>query len=646
MNEDFIVRTEQDEIELRAGQEGGTFRVFILSPGDGPPPEGQYDIECIIAAPDDGLEITGPERITVGPGGADNGIELTLDTEDAFEGVDDPGILRRDVNIRVEATRVIQGGRRAGGDRTPRVTTTRFVVYREPDPNYLQPNTVQLMRSRVAADENAFLWPWIEYSTEALSFREYEKIIDLLLCPHDQTHHAKREVITDARFQALSRFRFTPFNNMDAYRYLKVATEAFVVVNSMVPIVLEDYVKMIDPSMLQKLRDKAELAESSQEIFQRFRHSVLASMNGSPDPILPLMALLHRNLGRLEFVPFDDELSRHHACYEVLREKLLRPCMLELIWSYWHEEGMQVQTMLAIRDRFQNVRPEGGADPLAHMEVAPLRPLGSYLWGYIQDEQHRLTLSRRVYEYDHHYGFTLQGKAVPPLRAVDSRSKFLEAFNNLLYLCGLFYKEDADTTKIADSFPVLNAIKEVHYLVSEGAHNQYGDLPSTARQEMLIEQWLLARPEMQQFLPKREMMPYPEGWMGAVDSMKSVQGWTDTSIIYFHDLAVFGEQILLGIRFGHWSEINDPASAKIWARYWRAKIQGYIHAYRTVTGIDLSTEPADTQERTARSQSPSVHLLRRLQEKRLAPGAPAPSRLPASPTAGRWAMARQTARKA
>jgi hypothetical protein len=301
--------------------------------------------------------------------------------------------------------------------------------------------------------------------------------------------------------------------------------------------------------------------------------------------------------------------------------------------------------MLAIRDRVQNVRPEGGPDPLAHMEVAPLRPLSSYLWGYIQDEQHRLTLARRVYEYDHHYGFTLQGKAVPPMRPADSRSKFLEAFNNLLFLCTAFYKEDADTTKIADAFPVLNAIKEVHYLLSEGAHNQYGDLPSTARQEMLMEQWLLARPEMQQFLPKREMMPYPEGWMGGVDSMKGVQGWTDTSIIYFHDLAVFGEQILLGIRFGNWSEINDPASAKIWARYWRAKIQGYIHAYRTVTGIDLSTEPADTQERTARSQSPSMHLLRRMQEKRLAPGAPAAARLPASPTAGRWALARPAARK-
>ncbi|MCI0359996.1 MAG: hypothetical protein L0211_16075 [Planctomycetaceae bacterium] len=632
---DFNVRTEQDEIELREGQPG-TFRVFILSPfPDRPPPDGTYYLETTIDAPDEGLSIEGPSTIDV-QGGTPNFAEFTLNTDDAFD-EDDPTTVRRDVQIRVKVTDDREG--------PPRETTTRFTIFRDVDPGFVSPTTVQLMRSRIAVDENAFLWPWIEYSTEALSFREYEKIIDLLLCPHDQTH-ARKEVLTDNRYQALLKFRCTPFNNMDAYRYLKVATEAFVVVNSMVPIRIDDYVHMIDPAMLYRLRDKAELAESSQQIFQRFRNSVLASMNGSPDPILPLMALLHRNLGRLEFASFDDDMSRHAACYEVLREKLLRPCMLELIWSYWHEEGMQVQTMLAIRNRFQNVPAESAPDPLAHMEVAPLRPLGSYLWGYIQDEQHRLTLARRFLEYGHQYGFTLQGKAVPPVRPADSRSKFLEALNNLLYLCSQFYKEDADTTKIADAFPVLNAIKEVHYLLSEGAHNQYGDLPSTARQEMLMEQWLLSRPEMQQFLPKREMMPYPEGWMGAVDSMKSVQGWTDTSIIYFHDLAVFGEQILLGIRFGHWSEINDPGSAKIWARYWRAKIQGYIHAYRTVTGIDLSTEPADTQERAARSQSPSMLLARRLQEKRLAPGLPAQSRLPPSPTAGRWALARPAQRKA
>ena len=68
-------------------------------------------------------------------------------------------------------------------------------------------------------------------------------------------------------------------------------------------------------------------------------------------------------------------------------------------------------------------------------------------------------MKRRAYEYDHQYGLTLYGKAVPPLRPADSRSKFLEAFHNLLHAARVFYKEDNDTTVIADGFPLLNALQ-------------------------------------------------------------------------------------------------------------------------------------------------------------------------------------------
>ena len=42
------------------------------------------------------------------------------------------------------------------------------------------------------------------------------------------------------------------------------------------------------------------------------------------------------------------------------------------------------------------------------------------------------------------------------------------------------------------------------------------------------------------------------------------------------------------IRYGDWIDINDENSAKNWARYWRPEIQGYLHAYRAVTGVDLT----------------------------------------------------------
>ena len=94
--------------------------------------------------------------------------------------------------------------------------------------------------------------------------------------------------------------------------------------------------------------------------------------------------------------------------------------------------------------------------------------------------------------------------------------------------------------------------------------------------------------------------------MDAVEAMKNLQGWTDTSVLHFSDLATFGERLLLSIRYGSWTREIHPESAANWARYWRPEIQGYIHAYRTATGIDL-TNP-DTVDYTM----PAVHLQKRL----------------------------------
>jgi hypothetical protein len=121
---------------------------------------------------------------------------------------------------------------------------------------------------------------------------------------------------------------------------------------------------------------------------------------------------------------------------------------------------------------------------------------------------------------------------------------------------------------------------------------------------MLMQQWLLARPEMREFLPTRVMVAYPEPWMDRIDTMKALQGWTDVSVLHFRDLAIFGEQLLLSIRFGNWNAVVHPGQAANWARYWRAEIQGYVAAYRAVTGIDL----AEVVDATI----PGLHILRRL----------------------------------
>lgn len=298
------------------------------------------------------------------------------------------------------------------------------------------------------------------------------------------------------------------------------------------------------------------------------------------------------------------------------------PCLLELIWSYWHEEGMLVQSMNAISLRFQNVRRRTGVDPLAELELDPLRPLNGFLWGYVQDEVHRLSVMRRAYEYNHHYGLTLYGKAVPELRPADSRSKFLEAFHDLLRQCALFYREAADNTVTPDPFPLLVSLKSVHLILSEGAHNQFRDLPWTARAEMLVQQWLLARPETRDFLRGRRMVRYPESWMGAVDAMKRLQHWTDVSVTHFNELAVFGERLLLSIRYVDWGTIADGNVASDWALSWRPEIQGYVHAYRMATGVNLSDEMVDVRRTgDARYLPPSVHLQQRQLEQQAQLGA-------------------------
>jgi hypothetical protein len=291
------------------------------------------------------------------------------------------------------------------------------------------------------------------------------------------------------------------------------------------------------------------------------------------------------------------------------------PVLIELIWSYWHEEGMLAQTMHTIAKRFQNIR-NGVNDPLSNLEIDPLRPLNNILWGYIQDAQHRLTVARRAYEYDHHYGVQLIGKAITNFTPADSRSKFIEAFHNLLYRSAVFYKEADDLTRRADGFPVLNALKEVHLLLSEGAHNQFGDLPTTARIEMMLEQWILSQPEIREFLGGRLMVPYDEPWMDRVDTMKTLQGWPKTSISYYHDLARFGEQLILSIRWTNWTLQNDRDFAAAWATNWRDAVQRYIHCYQTVTGVDIGVDSYE-QSSNAKATMPAILIEQKYQREKM-----------------------------
>ena len=461
--------------------------------------------------------------------------------------------------------------------------------------------SVTLGRTATAKTSDMPLWTVIRAATEAISFNNYKDFVDSFVCTNPPGMPTANGV--DCSTRSL------PFPGVDAYSLVKCASEVFLMTHC--GVVLNsgfDFNNLFNNSDITLLEEQARFGrEIDSGDLNSLWTEYLVPVNGNKT--LPYLELIRSKLGD---VPLKGTSAAVANCYGILQEKLTKPCLLELIWSYWHEEGMLVQTMKAISMRFQNKRGRADLDPMMRFDIDPLRPLGNLLWGYIQDEQHRLTILRRAYEYDHHYGISLQGRAVPSLRQTDSRSKFLEAFHNLLYLCSVFHVSDDDTTVIADGFPVMNGIREVHVLLAEGAHNQFGDLPSTARQEMLIEQWLLARPEMREFLGGRIMVPYSEPWMDRVDTVKRIQGWTDSNISDFHYLAVYGEQIVLSIRYGDWTNVNDPTQAANWARYWRPEIQSYVHSYRAVTGVDLTQDTTESRQVSQRYAQPSVHLRRRL----------------------------------
>jgi hypothetical protein len=437
------------------------------------------------------------------------------------------------------------------------------------------------------------LWVAIRNRSHAVTFNRYRDFLNRIL-RWDETERYPE--VLERRMRDLG----ANLHGVGAYQVLKLATEVFLLMECGVRIDRTVTTRVpLDP-----LDERSRLGEGvSPDLMQARLHEYL----GTPAQ-LPYIT-------RVVEAAFPDYAQVWPQCDRVLTARINEPCLIELIWNYWHEEGMLMQTINAVSQRFQNVRRQGDRDPLANVEIDPLRPLNNLLWGFVQDEVHRLSVKRRAYEYMHQYGLILYGKFTPEMRPAENRSKFLEAFHNLLYQASVFFKEDFQTTVIADGFPLLNSLQEVHMVLAEGAHNQFGDMAWTARTEMLLAEYMLARPEIRDFLQSRAMMPYKEAWMPQVDSMKALQGWSDVSVAHFRDLGVYGEQLLLSIRYGDWIHINNEDSAKNWARYWRPEIQGYLHSYRVATGIDLTN--VDTIDTTM----PAVHLQKRLatQQARLRP---------------------------
>jgi hypothetical protein len=433
------------------------------------------------------------------------------------------------------------------------------------------------------------LWQIIAQAGRDLSFKQYSDFLNGVV-----------KIDEDAYAARIDRGpkeppRVSPLQTLDAYEILRMATTFWMLQQS----------AEITPSRFIPLPGdggaggKGRIASSSfsNEELRELRRAYYKDLQGEAGALVhrSVLPYIDRVFERLDRAPFKEFQDRPFS-YGVLPSRLTRHLGIELIWSYWMEEGGIVQTMNAILHRFQNRRAPYARDPLANLTTAPLQALSNVLWGLAQSESDRLSVVRRAYEYMSQYGFRIYGRAVPDLDAVDVRTRFVGAFHDLLQVASRFYRDSDDTTVQADAFPLLRALQDVHFVLSEGMHNQYGGLTWQARLEMLAMQWVLAQEEIRDFLQTRAMVPYPEDWMGPVDAMRRLQGWGGASIVHYAELATVGERILLSIRFDDW---NDPSRtsdvAAAWAIAHRDAVSKYIHAYRTVTGVDVTTDAVSVQ---------------------------------------------------
>lgn len=439
------------------------------------------------------------------------------------------------------------------------------------------PVNVTLNRSGSDPTLDQGLWAAILNRTEAISFNAYKAFMDQALA----TDCGSPLFCEDGRNQkAINRMRpeMDAFGSVDIYDHCRTLTDVFLVLQCGVRIdpngrhgvpfdLGEDAYRYGQPVTLQQLQQR------------------LAAYVGKTDGILPYLDRVLRAIyPDLERDGFDGRL---------IGASVNSPCMMELIHSYFIEQSGLVQGVNAVLQRFHNFRGEN--DVLRHLQLDPLRSLGHFLWGWGENQYKCLTVARRSAEYRSEYGLKLCGRATAGLRTAESRSRFLDAFENLLYRFSVFFTEDNDTTRVADGYVLLAAIKELHVTLAYGMGNQMRSLTFKARAEMLLMQYIMASNQMREFLQVRYAVPTLELWEAPTDTMNSIQGWNDVPVGHYRDLARYAEKVVLAARYGDWIGVNDENSAKNLARAMHPEIVTLINAYRAVTGIDV-TRRADRED--------------------------------------------------
>ena len=235
----------------------------------------------------------------------------------------------------------------------------------------LPPVSVALRRASVPATHDVILWILIRASTENISFRKYQEFIGPLLCG-DAPTPVPQGAQVDGRRPASPSSIELPFPGVDAYRLLKVATEAFLKTRCGVHANTHDILAQVNEA---EERTRAELPRKTLEQMLRDYLELVPVRAGSPAvaSALPYLALIREKLPEIPLVRLAEAFpieGGDPTCADeyvgIIAAKLRKPCFVELLWCFWIEQGLLVQTMNRISQRFMNIRGEGFGPPREH----------------------------------------------------------------------------------------------------------------------------------------------------------------------------------------------------------------------------------------------------------------------------------------
>ena len=210
---------------------------------------------------------------------------------------------------------------------------------------------VSLSRTETEPTSDLRLWGAIRAVTEAVSFDRYMRFMDLLFCA-DRTDQSPA---AGKAFSKLLQRRFLPFTDTDAYRVLKVATEAFVVVNC--GVFTGDTVFEGEAGVLADLvdyLDRRDLPRPGPEPF-------LEKVDGLR--ILPYLAIIRR---KLPDVPINDAIARQRSRSRSVRRLHPREA----------PQPLPARADLVVLARRGDAGPDDERDRAAVSEHPRLRPSG------------------------------------------------------------------------------------------------------------------------------------------------------------------------------------------------------------------------------------------------------------------------------